>query len=188
MGKKTDLKDSCAYCRMTNCIDLFRHTKDAGELVGGELYVYKKLNHEMVIDEGLRRYICSNGRLLQCGCFIVGPAYVLKPDDYLTNIGVEIIRDMKASFYLAMSGHYRQAILLQRCVFENFLFAIYFHAEDYHFSRGQEDTKRVQGLFKAWMSGGYRKSCIYLLDIAERAQLITVEEKKECRKLFGELS
>ena len=188
MGKKTDLKDSCAYCAVTNCIDLFYHRSDDDKLVGGELYVYKLLNHSWVMDEELQKHICSNGRLLQCGCFIVGPAYVQIPGDYLTNICNEIIRDMKASFYLAMSGHCRQAILIQRCVFENFLYGLYFHAEDYSFSKNDEDREDVQKGFMSWLDGGFRKSDVYLLDMIERGGIISKAEKREWGTLFNQLS
>lgn len=141
MGKKTDLKDSCAYCSITNCINLFRHRSDDDESVGGELYIYKQISHSRIINEELSKFVCSNGVLLQCACFIVGTSYVLNPDNFLTIISNEIVRDMKASFYLAMSGHYRQAILIQRCVFENFLYGLYFHTEDYLFQKMMR-TKR----------------------------------------------
>ena len=188
MGKKTDLKDCCAYCGITNCINLFRHTKGDDKLVGGELYVYKQLNHSGVLNEGLAKHVCSNGVLLQCACFIVGTSYVLNPDNFLTIISNEIVRDMKASFYLAMSGHYRQAILIQRCVFENFLYGLYFHAEDYFFSKDAEDQEDVRKNFMSWIDGGFRKSDSDLLDIIQRGRLITKEEKKEWRTLFKELS
>lgn len=188
MGKKTDLKDCCAYCTSTNCIDLFRHEKDDDELVGGELYVYKLLAHPRIKDEELEKHVCSNGVLLQCACFIIGTAYLLNPDNFLTTISNEIVRDMKASFYLAMSGHYRQAILIQRCVFENFLYGLYFHAEDYVFSKGESDQKDVQANFMSWIDGGFKKSDANLLDIIQRGQLISKTEKKEWRNLFKELS
>jgi len=189
MGKKTDLKDSCACCSVTNCINLFRHTKDANELEGGELYVYKQLTHTRVINEELVRYVCSNGVLLQCACFIAGSAYEGYSNHYLTNICIEIVRDMKASFYLAMSGHYRQAILIQRCVFENFLYGLYFHAEDYTFSKSKDDLKIVQKNFRAWLDGkSSRKSAGYLLDIIRKGGLISEDEKKEWHKLFNQLS
>ncbi len=188
MGKKTDLKDSCAYCGVTNCIDLFRHRKEDDELVGGELYVYKRLSHSVVVSEGLTRHVCSNGKLLQCACFIVGSAYTACPNGYLTNICIEIVRDMKASFYLAMSGHYRQAILIQRCVFENFLYGLYFHTEDYFFSKSEDERNQVLKTFMSWMDGGFRKSDDYLLEMIQRGRLITDEEKREWRKLFGQLS
>jgi hypothetical protein len=188
MGKKTDLRDSCACCSVTNCVNLFRHTKDDADSVGGELYLYRQLSHPRVVGEGLTKQVCSNGRLLECACFIAGPAYVGYPDHYLTNISIEIVRDMKASFYLAMSGHYRQAIQIQRCVFENFLYGLYFHAEDYFSSKSENDQKEVQKKFMSWMDGGFRKSDEYLLDIITRGGLITKAEKTEWRILFGQLS
>lgn len=188
MGKKTDLKDCCAYCHVTNCIDLFRHESDDDKLVGGELYVYKLFNHSWVMNEELEKHVCSNGVLLQCACFIVGTSYVLKPDNFLTIISNEIVRDMKSSFYLAMSGHYRQAILVQRCVFENFLYGLYFHTEDYFFSKSEEDQQDVYTKFMSWINGGFRKSDIDLLDIIQRGGIISKAEKKEWRTLFNELS
>lgn len=188
MGKKTDLKDCCAYCSTINCINLFRHTKDDDKLVGGELYVYTQLNHSAVIDEELTTHICSNGVLLECACFIVSPAYEQFPKDYLTIICNEIVRDMKSSFYLAMSGHYRQAILIQRCVFENFLYGLYFHTENYFFSKDGEDQKDVYKNFMSWMNGGFKKSDADLLDIIQRGGLISKTEKKEWKNLFKELS
>ena len=97
MEKKTDLKDCCAYCGVTNCINLFRHTRDDDKLVGGELYVYKQLNHSGVMNEELAKHVCSNGVLLQCACFIIGTSNILAPEDYITIISNEIVRDMKAS-------------------------------------------------------------------------------------------
>ncbi len=189
MGKKTDMRGSCACCRVTNCIDLFRHTKDEDKLVGGELYVYKLLSHSGVLDEELSGHICANGVLLQCACFVVGPAYVALPEEeYLTNACNEVVRDMKTSFYLAMSGHYRQAVLIQRCVFENFLYGLYFAAEHYKFSKNDEDRKLVKDKFASWVAGGFRKPEDYLLDIIEKGGLINKAEKREWGNLFNELS
>lgn len=188
MGKKTDLKDSCAYCGTVNCINLFRHNKRDIESVGGELYLYKHLNHSWIINENLEKHVCSNGRLLECACFIIETAREELPQEYLTNICIEIVRDMKASFYLAMSGHYRQAVLVQRCVFENFLYGLYFHTEHYHFSRSDEDRKQVQDNFKSWIDGGFQKPDTYLRDIIERCGLISKSENREWGILFNRLS
>jgi hypothetical protein len=95
---------------------------------------------------------------------------------------------MKASFYLAMSSHYRQAILIQRCVFENFLYGLLFHVEDYSFSKTEDDLKQVQKNFKSWVDGSFRKTDDYLLDIVQRGGLIDASEKKEWRRLFEQLS
>jgi len=95
---------------------------------------------------------------------------------------------MKASFYLAMSGHYRQATLIQRCVFENFLYGLYFHVEDFYYSDSDDDRKQVHKNFMSWMEGGFRKSHEYLLDIIRRGKLITPTEEKEWRGLFSQLS
>lgn len=188
MAKKTDLGGSCASCDVVNCVNLFRHTDTDSQSVGGELYVYRQMSHDRVAKDGLQRYVCSNGRLLQCACFIAGSAYVERPDDYLNIISTEIVRDMKASFYLAMSGHYRQAILIQRSVFENFLYGLYFHTEYYFFLRNDLDREEVNKFFRNWMDGGFRKSDDYLLDVIERGRIISKAERKDWRVMFGQLS
>jgi hypothetical protein len=188
MGKKTDLKDSCAYCELTHCIDLFRHTKDDDEYAGGELYVYKLLNVYKIKNEELSQYVCANGRLLQSSCFVIGPLNVALPKEFLAIICNEVVRDMKASFYLAMSGHYRQAIIIQRCVFENFLFGLYFYVEHYFFAKNNEDKKDVQTNFESWINGGFRKSDSDLLEIIQKGGIISKDEKREMKKLFSELS
>ena len=80
--------------------------------------------------------------------------------EYLPIVSNEVVRDMKASFYLAMSGHYRQAILIQRCVFENFLYGLYFSVEHHRFSNSDEDRKIVKKDFNSWVSGGSTKKVI----------------------------
>jgi hypothetical protein len=87
-----------------------------------------------------------------------------------------------------MSGHYRQAIIILRCVFENFLYGLYFQAEDYFFAKSNDDKKDVQNNFKAWIDGGFRKSDTELLDIIQKGGIISKDEKKEWKKLYQELS
>lgn len=190
MGKKTDLKDSCAYCGQTNCIDLFRHTENQDHLVGGELYLYKQMTHQRVEKDELSTHVCSNGRLLQCTCFIVGTLGQLYPDSYVITVCGEIVRDIKASFYLAMSGYYRQAILIQRCVWENFLYGLYFDTEHYVAAKRRSDTEQqpIYNTFKSWLDGGYRKPNTYLTDIIQRNGFISKEQKKEWDILYDELS
>jgi len=95
---------------------------------------------------------------------------------------------MKASFYLALSGHYRQAIIIQRCVFENFLYGMYFFAEHNKFSEGDEDKNEVNSKFRSWLSGGFRKSDAYLREIIRKAGFISKQENDEWANLFNELS
>jgi hypothetical protein len=100
----------------------------------------------------------------------------------------ELVRDMKASFYLAMSGHYRQALMIQRSVLENFLYGLYFYAETHYFSKDDEDRKQVTKRFRSWIDGGFRKSDEYLLEIIEKGGLISREENESWGKLFSNLS
>ena len=188
MGEKTDLKDCCACCPETTCINLFIHDKKDSESIGGELYLYKRLNHSWIKNENLEKHVCANGRLLDCACSIVEAAHEQQKEDYLTKICIEILRDMKASLYLALSGHYRQAILIQRCVFENFLYGLYFHAELYSFSKNDDDKTQVHGNFMSWINGGFPKSDAYLRDIIERGGIIGKAENKEWGTLFNQLS
>jgi len=188
MGKKTDLKDSCSNCKQISCLNLFRHTKNGDEFIGGELYVYKLINVNKIHDEELSLFVCKNGKLFQSACFVIAPLNVALPNERIAVICNEVIRDMKASLYLAMSGHYRQATIILRCVFENFLFGLYFYAEEHIFAKNDDEKKDVQRNFKVWIKGGYRKSDKDLLDVIKRARLITKEEEKEWEKLFQNLS
>lgn len=186
--RKTNLRDTCACCKVIECIDLFSHRKDEDELVGGELYLYSKLSHSGILDEELSTHVCSNGRLIECGCFFIETLNDLFPEDYLIIVSNEVVSDMKTSFYLAMSGHYRQAILLLRCVFEEFLYGLFFSTEHYKFAKKPEEKKEVKEKFKSWLNGGFRKSNLYLTEIVCRGRVISKEEKKEWNKLFDELS
>lgn len=187
MAKKTDLKGSCAWCGIIDCVNLFRH-RDDSESIGGELYLYNQLRHPRVIDEDLGKYVCSNGVLLQCACFIVATLDELRPGDYLITISNEIVRDMKTSFYLAMSGHYRQAIVVQRCVLENFLYGLYFITEYFEFSEDDDERKEVGSKFRSWINGGFRKREEYLIDIIQKGRVISRVEGKRWKSLFDELS
>lgn len=188
MGKrKANLKDSCACCTQTDCVNLFKRS-DEDPLVGGEFYVYNQLTHSRIQDEQLEQDICSNGRLLECSCFIVTTLNELFPGDYLAVVCNEVVRDMKSSFYLAMSGHYRQAVIIQRCVFENFLYGLYFFVEQHVFSRDDNDRNDVYKQFQNWIKGEFRKSDKDLREIIQRGKLITKDEQKEWGKLFGKLS
>ncbi len=186
MKKKTNLRDSCAHCRVIECIDLFKQGDVV--LVGGELYLYNQLTHPKIMAEQIVSHVCSNGRLLQCACFITGTLYELFPEDFVAITSNELVRDMKASFYLAMSGHYRQAVLIQRSVLENFLYGLYFYTEEHIFSRKDDDRTQVKKRFQSWMDGGFRKSDDYLLDIIQKGGLISKEETRTWGKLFSSLS
>ena len=190
MGEKTDLKDSCAYCKITNCLDLFRHTKEYGQqLIGGELYIYKQLKHSNIDEQKYRQYICLNGVLFQCLCFVINTSNVLFPEDPLAVICNEVVGDMKASLYLALSGHYRQAIIIQRCIFENFLYGLYFGTKYYKFSNDKSIQEDVVKEFNSWCKGNKSpKSTRELLDIIYIGRTISKDEKREWDRLYGDLS
>ncbi len=187
MAKKTDFKDSCAYCEQIDCINLFSCENNA-DLVGGELFIYKQMSHLMIKKENLELHICCNGRLFECACFIISKLKDLFPDDHLIIISNEFLRDMKASFYLAMSGHYRQAILIQRCVFENFLYGLYFSTEYHKFSKNEEDKNDIKKKFETWINGEFRKKETDLIDIIQKGGNISKVETKLWVKLYSNLS
>ncbi len=186
MKKRKNLNSSCARCHQINCINLFKRGDDAS--IGGELYLYNQLTHSKITEKRIDSHVCSNGNLLRCACFITASLYELYPDDFVVITSNELVRDMKASFYLAMSGHYRQAVLIQRCVLENFLYGLYFYTESHHFARNDEDRKRVKKKFQSWINGGFRKSDEYLREIIEKGGFSSREENGSWGKLFSDLS
>ena len=109
----------CVRCPFVPCVDLF---KSFGELEGEELFILR---------ESIRRkelLPCIVGAPLYTLCRITSALATSKQTEYLpvTHILQQIIRDLKCSCFLALVGHYRNAVQVLRPVIENFLAGIYF--------------------------------------------------------------
>jgi len=191
MVDELDVKNSCVSCSYIDCINLYRCRKYGDRQIGGELYLYSQFDNTKIYKEKLYNHVCLNGSLLKCACSIVFTLNELFPKDYLVIIGNEIVRDMKASFFLAMSGHYRQAILLQRCVFENFLYGLFFSTDYEGAIKSDEEKKNIDEQFYKWLNGDYefRKpgKIRTIKNDLQKNYLISEEENSEWKKLNNEL-
>jgi len=183
----TDLKDTCACCEIIDCINLFDHKNEDPIFLGGELYLFKRFHHEKIMEEKLDNMVCSNGDLIQIACYLITDLNKRWPDEYVILTTNEVVRDMKASFFLAISGHYRQSIQILRCIFENFLYGMYFSTESKKFVHDDDGRKRLENNFRTWIEGDFQKNDCYLRDIIKKGGYITDWEYSNWGKLYAEL-
>jgi len=127
----------CVKCGYIPCINLF---KSWDELEGEELFL---------LSESIRR-----GKVIPC---IIGvPIYtlcqctrVLAKNEETANLPIVVvlhqcIRDLKCSTFLALCGHYRNAMQILRPLLENFLAGLYFT-----YTETPTD-------FQKWIQGDYK--------------------------------
>jgi hypothetical protein len=179
----------CHRCPEIDCINLFYHNRQH-ENVGGELYIYELLGKKMKENDELNKYVCRNGNLLKVMCFLVDPITELEEKSFLKDVLDQSVKDLKASMFLAFSGHYRQAMQVLRCSFENLISGAYFHS-DLIKLQGNCDAKeeliKLESRFNEWKENGHvniRAS----LEILRRTSFLNYNEEKEWNELYNNLS
>ena len=180
----------CDRCPEIHCLNLFDHLKKYKN-IGGELYIYKLLGKKM--EEKyveLNKYVCKNGNLLRIVCFLVNPIAELEEESYLKDVLYQSAKDLKASIFLSFSGHYRQAMQVLRCSFENLISGIYFHS-DLCQLRSENSTKeefaRLEKRFNDWKKKG-RVNIRASLEVLGRIGFLTRDEEKDWKELYSNLS
>ena len=183
-------KHKCHRCPEIKCLNLSwrsRTTKD----IGHELYVYKLLGKKMEEEfDELSKYVCRNGVLLRATCFLVNPIIELEEESYLREVLDQCARDLKASLFLAFSGHYRQAMQVLRCSFENLISGIYFHSELCGLRKNdgaKEELAQLERRFNDWKKGG-RVNIRASLEVLRRIGFLDSNEEKNWKKLYSTLS
>ena len=180
----------CDRCPEINCLNLFDHLRKYKN-VGGELYIYKllgKIMEEKYIE--LNKYVCKNGNLLRIICFLVNPIRDIKEASYLKDVLYQSARDLKASMFLAFSGHYRQAMQVLRCSFENLISGVYFHSDLCQLRKNnapKEGFAQLEKRFNNWKKSG-RVNVRASLEILRRIGFLDRNEEKDWKKLYGNLS
>ena len=138
----------CLKCEHIRCIDLFRKETS---LEGGELFV---LTQELTQTTILPCLVASP---LQACCRLWSGAHQTLGNDGvppLLFLVWQCMYDLKASIFLAMTAHYRNATQLLRPVMENLLTALYF--EDKLVRCGSEaEAREVLQEFAKWQEGYY---------------------------------
>lgn len=180
----------CHRCPETKCLDLSYHEKKY-ENIGHELYIYKLLGKKMKekFDE-LNRYICRNGEILQATCFLVTPIVELEEESYLKDVFYQSGKDLKASAFLAFSGHYRQAMQVLRCSFENLISGIYFHSDLCELRKNnatKEEFERLENRFNEWKKSG-RVNIRASIGILRRIGFLDRNEERDWKNLYYNLS
>ncbi len=181
---------SCHRCPEIKCLNLSYHPRKHDD-TGHELYIYKLLGKKMEekFDE-LKKYVCRNGTLLQSTCFLVDSLRTSKEESFLKIILDQSTRDLKASMFLAFSGHYRQAMQVLRCSFENLISGVYFHSDLCELrKRGgtTEEFKRLEKRFNEWEKGG-RVNIRGNIEVLRRIGFLSLSEEKSWRELYRNLS
>jgi len=179
----------CMRCETFRCLDLFwkpEHPMNAGN----ELYIYSILGEKIKENPDLTSYVCVNGSFLYASCFLTVPIFRDCKDSYLSEVLIQVTRDFKASMFLAFSGHYRQAMQVLRCAFENIISGVYFQSDLISLKAKKakpEDFSRLQGRFNEWKNQGrvnIRKS----MEILKRIGFLSTDEERDWNKLYKHLS
>lgn len=182
----------CMKCGKINCcFSLFKKSEDSVD-AGQELYVYSILGKKTEDkSDFLSAHVCANGKFLNASCFLTGPLYTqLKKESYLKEILAQAPRDFKASIFLAFSGHYRQAMQVLRCAFENIISGIYFQSDFINLLNKKakaEDFAVLDRRFNEWKRqgrGDIRKS----IEVLRRIDFLSMAEERDYYQLYGLLS
>jgi hypothetical protein len=99
-------------------------------------------------------------------------------------------KDLKASMFLAFSGHYRQAMQVLRCSFENLISGIYYHSDFCEIRKNngtKEEFAQVEKRFSDWKKNG-RVNIHPNLDLFRRIGFLNQKEQIDWKKLYSNLS
>ena len=188
LSEKEHLGD-CINCKYIKCLNLFEKSKDF-EDAGNELHVYSILGKKIENKLDLSAHACTNGKFLNASCFLTGPIFTRHKESYLSDILIQVTRDFKASIFLAFSGHYRQAMQVLRCAFENIISGIYFQSDLVSLTKKKataEDFSRLERRFNEWKKQG-RGDIHKTIEVLRRIDFLSIAEERDWHELYGLLS
>jgi len=182
----------CHRCPDIKCLDLSYHSRARKyENIGHELYIYKLLGKKMAKkSDKLKKYVCRNGALLHTICSLVNSVIELEEKSYLKDVLYQSAKDLKASMFLAFSGHYRQAMQVLRCSFENLISGIYFHSDLCKLLKNdgaKEEFVQLEEKFNDWKKSG-RVNIRASIEVLRRIGFLNRNEEKEWKELYSNLS
>jgi hypothetical protein len=188
LSEKEHLGD-CINCKYIKCLNLFEKSKDS-EDAGNELYVYSILGKKIENKLDLSAHACTNGKFFNASCFLTGPIFTHHKESYLSDILIQVTRDFKASIFLAFSGHYRQAMQVLRCAFENIISGIYFQSDLISLTEKKataEDFSKLERRFNEWKKQG-RGDVHKKIEVLRRIGFLSMAEEKDWHNLYSLLS
>ena len=187
MSKRKHIFD-CMRCEVIECLNLFEKSKDSVD-AGNELYVYSILGGKIKNKLDLTAHLCTNGSFFNASCFLTVPITDYK-ESYLSDILIQVTRDFKASMFLAFSGHYRQAMQVLRCAFENIISGVYFQSDLISLTKKKadaEDFSRLEIRFNEWKKQG-RVNIGKTIEVLRRIDFLSIAEERGWHELYGLLS
>ncbi len=139
----------------------------------------------------LNKHVCMNGELLGATCLLVNPITELEEkESLLKDVLWQSAKDLKASMFLAFSGHYRQAMQVLRCSFENLISGTYFHSDLCELRKrdsSNEEFAQLQRRFKDWKKDG-RVNIRASLEVLRRIGFLDFNEQEKWHELYRSLS
>lgn len=179
----------CTRCKVIGCLNLFKESKDSID-AGNELYVYSILGKKVDENEDLGAYVCTNGNFFRAACFLATPIFHDSKDSYLSDVLIQVTRDFKASIFLAFSGHYRQAMQVLRCAFENIISGVYYHTDLINLRKNKGSTNDfalLERRFNEWKREG-RTNIYKSIEVLRRISFLSMNEESSWKKLYSHLS
>ena len=187
MSKEEHVFD-CMRCEYFGCLNLFEKSEDSVD-AGNELYVYSILGNKVKGNSDLVICTCTNASFLNASCFLTAPIEKYK-ESYLSDILIQVTRDFKASMFLAFSGHYRQAMQVLRCAFENIISGIYFQSDLINLKKRKATTadfSRLEKRFNEWKNYG-RVNIHKSIEVLRRIDFLGMDEERVWHELYSHLS
>jgi hypothetical protein len=188
MSEEEHLGD-CINCSKIRCFNLYKKSEE-NPAVGAELHVYSILGRKIEDKPDLRAHTCVNGEFLNAACFLSYPVLRDHKESYLSDILVQVARDFKASIFLAFSGHYRQAMQVLRCAFENIVSGLYFQSDYLNLTTKKakaEDFARLDRRFNQWKRNG-RGNIHKEIEILRRIDFLSMDEERDWHNMYSLLS
>ncbi|MCX9010848.1 MAG: hypothetical protein OIN66_06965 [Candidatus Methanoperedens sp.] len=153
--KKENIKQkrqhrNCLKCRIIPCINFYRKGKvNVNELDGGEIYFLKETIKEKLITP------CLLGCLIYPMCKLLIPLYEDEGKFSSSLLYHQCTRDLRASAFLLLTGHYRSSMQILRPVLENWLTGVYFDTR-YHHSRNESEKEIVVKRYNDFLDGNFK--------------------------------
>jgi hypothetical protein len=189
MSKSQHERD-CIRCKVIECFNLFDKSHESVD-AGNELYVYSILGRKIDENEDLGVCVCTNGSFLRASCFLADPIFTYYKNSYLSDILIQVTRDFKASIFLAFSGHYRQAMQVLRCGFENIISGAYYHTDLISLGKNNAKTNdfaRLNRRFNEWKKGRSRVNVHKAIEVLRRIGFLSMDEEESWNELYNLLS
>jgi len=103
---------------------------------------------------------------------------------------MQVTRDFKASIFLSFSGHYRQALQVLRCAFENLITGNYYQSDLVKLVQEKarkEHFDRLEKRYNAWRREG-RGNIHKEIEVLRRVGFLSIDEEKVWHELYSSLS